>query len=679
VGDKNHLASKISFGLFLAVLLVYILTLHPFFSLGDSGEFIVVAKTGGIAHPPGFPLYTLISNLIASINIGSLVTRLNFLSAIFGALSVTVVYLLIYKLTKDYLASLMAALILAFSHLFWLFSIITEVYTLSILLNVLAIYLFVSWTRKEDTKLLYLLAFIGGLSLSVHYVNLFTLILIALFSIPNIDRKFFKIKNFFILACSFLLGLAPVFSILIAAKNNTFINWGNIEDFSGFLRFIKRSDYQGVGLGETLNPLSISFQEQIPFLAKAIYNSFGLLAFLLLPAFWVKRKQFRFPLLILTNFIVLGPLLVIFLNYSLSSPYPDVAQNHKRLMQQFHILSFPYVGILAGLGANNILNRTRKSKNKLLYWTFITSIFGFLVFIIFVNYQKIASARNFIYKSYGENILNNIEKPTILITGTEESNILNYLYAVEGKKKNDVKLITFSLMQHKWYVEHLKERYPDVYFPFESVVVGVKLDEFYQENLNKFDIIFAPLDDQASESVSQKFSFISYGVIVELVYKENEPDLNSYIAKNNKIFQELLGKEDFIDKSYYDEATNEVLMSYARAFTNIALKSKNLGDNDTALNFLDNAVKTQPAYYKAHETAASIYLDGNDLSNALKEYRDILEIDPGHKLSLRNLALIYDLLGNKVFAQEYAIKYLEAVSTQAEKQEALEILRQIGN
>lgn len=679
VGKGRDLTIQVTLGLFLGTLILYIFTLHPFFPLGDSGEFIIVAKEGGVAHPPGFALYTLIANLLASVNIGNLVTRLNALSAIFGALSVTALFLLVYKVTKNYLASLTASLLLAISHLFWLFSIFTEVYTLSIFLNILSILLFIIWIGERKPKTLYLLSFVGGLSISVHYINLFTLILIALFSLTFIKRDFFKLRNIFLFAGSFLLGLTPILSVPFAAANNAFINWGNIKNLSSFVKFINRSDYGSVGLGESFNPILVSLREQIPFLFKAIYNSFGIIIILVLPAFWVKIKKAKLPLFFLANFIVLGPILVLFLNYPLTSPYPDVALNHKRLMQQFHILSFPYVALLIGLGVNKMLSRLKKSKNSAWYWIIIISIFSALIFQLFGNYQKVASARNFIYKTYGENIFANIDGPTILITGTEESNVLNYLYAVEGKKKDNVRLMTFSLMQHKWYVDQLKVRYPDVNFPFDNVIVGEKFDDFYEENLKNFSIVFAPLDDQASQSVSGKFSFVSYGVIVELVEKDNEPDLNTFVNRNKQIFDQLVGKQDFIGDKYYDEATKEVLMAYARAFTNIALKSKNFGNKEAALNFLDIAKKTIPEYYKANEVAASIYLDNDDLSGALNEYKDILDVNPSHKLSLRNVALIYDTLGNYALAREYAVLYQKVANTQAEKQEAQQILLQIGN
>lgn len=661
----------------VSVLGLYVFTLHPFFLLGDSGEFVVVAKTGGVAHPPGSPLYTLISYLVASIPLGNLVIRLNLLSAVFGALAVTAIFLLVYKLTKNYFASLLASLALALSHLFWFFSIIPEVYTLSLFLNILTIFLFAIWSKNKDVRFLYATALIGGLSLSVHYVNLATLLLIAFFALPNLDRKFLNFKNIFFTIGLFLLGLSPIITILFAAPNKAFINWGNIDNFSSFVKFVLRSDYQVTGLGETISSSLVkNALDQWPFWFQVIYKSFGLVIFLAPFAFFKKQK--RFSLFILLNLIALGPLLVLLLNYPLESPYPDVALNHRRLLQQFHILSFPYIAILAGIGANNIFEILKGYRNNLLNWTIWSSLSGILISVFLFNYPKIASARNLIYKNYGENILKTIDKPTIIITGTEESNILNYFYAVEGRKVSDIRLINFSLMQHKWYVDQIKNRYPDVHFPFEKVVIEEKLDNFYEENLKNFSIIFAPLDDQASQSVSDKFSFTPYGVTVELVKKSSEPGKEEFVNRNINIFKELIGKDEILDKIYKDEATNETLMAYARAFTNIGLRCNKLGDEDNALFFLDKAQKVQPEYYTSNLLAASIYINKSDLINAAKEYEKVIEINPQHTNSLRNLSVIYYQLNNKYQALEYGKKYLKHAKTNDEKKDAQEILLELS-
>src|SRR4030095_9462564 len=80
---------------FSCALSLYGLTLAPTVTLVDSGELIVAARSLGVAHPPGFPLYVLLANLATSFPIGDIAMRVNLASALFGALAAAVVTLVV--------------------------------------------------------------------------------------------------------------------------------------------------------------------------------------------------------------------------------------------------------------------------------------------------------------------------------------------------------------------------------------------------------------------------------------------------------------------------------------------------------------------------------------------------------------------------------------------------------
>ena len=85
---------------------VYLSTLTPTVGFHDSGELITVAYTLGIAHPPGYPLYTLFGKLfITLIPIGNIAYRMNMESALFASLAVMMTYFIILKLTAKIIPS----------------------------------------------------------------------------------------------------------------------------------------------------------------------------------------------------------------------------------------------------------------------------------------------------------------------------------------------------------------------------------------------------------------------------------------------------------------------------------------------------------------------------------------------------------------------------------------------
>ncbi|MBI3559147.1 DUF2723 domain-containing protein, partial [Candidatus Gottesmanbacteria bacterium] len=167
--------------IFLSSLALYIFTLAPSVPpQGDAGELITVAYTLGIAHPPGYPLFTLIAHLFTYLPFNNVAWRVNLFSAVSSAATLVFVYLIIKKITKNNLAAIGTAAILGLSQTFWLYSLVTEVFALNNLFVVIIIYLALQ-------KRFSLLFFVFGLSLSNHHTII--LILPALIYFLYSERK----------------------------------------------------------------------------------------------------------------------------------------------------------------------------------------------------------------------------------------------------------------------------------------------------------------------------------------------------------------------------------------------------------------------------------------------------------------------------------------------------------
>jgi len=173
---------------FLSSLLVYTITLAPTVTLVDSGELIVAARSLGVAHPPGFPLYVVLAHLATMIPVGSVAVRVNFASALFAALACAALSLVVIeamicaklprsmdkartraerKKTKktggaasssETIASqgslvivvscIVSGLLLAFSRTLWAYATIAEAYTLSSLLIIVIFLLMFRWRLR---------------------------------------------------------------------------------------------------------------------------------------------------------------------------------------------------------------------------------------------------------------------------------------------------------------------------------------------------------------------------------------------------------------------------------------------------------------------------------------------------------------------------------------------------
>jgi len=131
--------------LFLAVLFIYIHNLSPSVYGGDSGDFLAASLSRGVAHPSGYPLYTILGILTTSLALPlTYAYKFGIVSAVFAALSVVLVYLIGWELVKSRVIALISALTLAFIFPFWLYAEIVEVISLNsffiLLLSLLIIF-----------------------------------------------------------------------------------------------------------------------------------------------------------------------------------------------------------------------------------------------------------------------------------------------------------------------------------------------------------------------------------------------------------------------------------------------------------------------------------------------------------------------------------------------------------
>ncbi len=125
----------------LTVFGLYLRTLGQTVGEADTFEFQVVAPTLGIAHPTGYPLYTLLGKVFSLLPLGPVAWRVNLTSAVFATGAVVLFYFLLQRLTREPLVPLLSALTLAFSRVFWSQAVVAAVYALNLLFVTGALFL----------------------------------------------------------------------------------------------------------------------------------------------------------------------------------------------------------------------------------------------------------------------------------------------------------------------------------------------------------------------------------------------------------------------------------------------------------------------------------------------------------------------------------------------------------
>jgi hypothetical protein len=167
---------------FLAALTVYALTLTPSLSYlsPDGSELATIPYVLGLAHSPGYPLYTWLGFLFSHlVPLGDVAYRINLMSAVMGALAAAGVYWILIRILPESIPPLwcrttaaLPALLLAFSKTFWAQSLIAEVYAPNAAGIVITLIALLRWERTRRRVDFFLFALAFGLSLGLHISDL---------------------------------------------------------------------------------------------------------------------------------------------------------------------------------------------------------------------------------------------------------------------------------------------------------------------------------------------------------------------------------------------------------------------------------------------------------------------------------------------------------------------------
>ncbi|GAA5520795.1 DUF2723 domain-containing protein [Aliifodinibius salicampi] len=228
---SNHRKTNRALALFtfLASLILYLMTMAPTASFWDAGEFIAVAHGLQVNHPPGAPFYSLLGRIFSMfMPTGYVAASINFISALSSALTVMLLYLVIVRLVREWKGSpdqmeviskigmyggaLIGALTFAVTDTFWFNAVEAEVYAISMFFTALVVWLALVWAEKHEEphneRWLILIAYLFGIALGIHLLNLLTLYFVALII-------YFKKREFNFVSFSVAAGIAVVSFLVI--------------------------------------------------------------------------------------------------------------------------------------------------------------------------------------------------------------------------------------------------------------------------------------------------------------------------------------------------------------------------------------------------------------------------------------------------------------------------------
>jgi len=189
---------------FAVAFLTYSLTMEQTASFWDCGEFIACAFKLQVPHPPGAPFFLLIGRLFSMLALGDVskvAYWVNMVSVLCSAFTILFLFWTITLLTRKLIgkgdhelalseivlsmgAGAVGALAYAWSDSFWFSAVEAEVYAMSSFFTAIVIWAVFKWERIEDpaaeNRWLIFIAYLTGISIGVHLLNLVTIPALAL-------------------------------------------------------------------------------------------------------------------------------------------------------------------------------------------------------------------------------------------------------------------------------------------------------------------------------------------------------------------------------------------------------------------------------------------------------------------------------------------------------------------
>ena len=457
--------------LWLIIFSIYLFTIAPSVGFIDSGELSTVALSLGIAHPTGYPLFTLLCKVFSMIPFANeKIVRLNIFSALLTSVAAVIVFFLVIELLGSVkkkknnsilTASAFSASALAFSKTFWTQAVSIEVYSLHLLLISLILYLFVKAINTNNKKIWLLFSFLVGLSFTNHLTTILLAPALLYWFFAEFGLKKHTFKRILYLTPSFFAGLSVYFYLPIRASQYPLLNWGNPQTFEKFwwhftgkqfrVWMFSSSDAARKQLNYFVENLPNEFQFII--LIAAVVGSFILL--------FSSRRIFVFVSLLFVTCVL----------YAINYDIHDI--------DSYFLLAFISLALFASVAIQKIIDGL---EGKVANIIAALILIGLVSYQVFTNYSKVDQGDNYLVEDYTNNILLNLPKNAIVLSYQWDYFISASYYIQHVKNiRPDIVVLDKELFRRSWYAVQLEKMHP-------SLMNKSKLEiELFQKELFKFE------------------------------------------------------------------------------------------------------------------------------------------------------------------------------------------------
>ncbi|KAK5577482.1 hypothetical protein RB653_002423 [Dictyostelium firmibasis] len=557
--------------LFITCTIIYSMTQYPSVSGGDAGELIVVAHQFGVAHPPGYPLFTFLGYLFSHIipsNTVSVAWKISFMSSMIGSIASIFIYLTVYLWVNNHWCGLLSAYMFTFSPLIWMYQIQGEVFSMNNMFVAMLMFLGVWYTRVRifeneryntafwtSERIAYLSAFSCAFGLTNQHTLVLMVIPFAFWLMFISGRdQLWNIKILSNLVFYTLVGLSPYLLILVTPKlNKVKYSWGNTSTLRGFIKHFLREEYGTLqlyggdgGVISLFTKISIYFENltiQFGYIGLAL-SLIGLLNLLL--GYNMRTFKWKsFGTMIIFSFLFYITFFFNLCNLPIEKPL------YRGVFLRFFMQPNVIMAIAMGLGIKSIfefLNKfERKSGNgsttitastttmlisKIKKYLLPIMVIGLISNQIGANFNLQDQSDNYSFYDYGHSVLDSLPRNTLLLVGGDlVTNVPMYLHLCE-KVRPDIDILSLEIMSWEWFkitqspLFHRVKFPGNVYHPY--IPDGYSLKDFLDVNINDRPIYIGGDFKSGDSSFQNDYYTISKGLTSQIIPKKDSHKFNTY-------------------------------------------------------------------------------------------------------------------------------------------------------
>lgn len=547
IAPITHDIYIIALCLFISVFIILNSTAYPTISGGDTGELAVVIYKLSVAHPPGYPLFTMLGHLFTLLPgmLGSVAYRIVLMNLLLSSMTCSVMFILCYKYNVLFVKRLdlaynslqyivwcvLGSVMYTFSTTVWLYTIQVEVFPLNNILCCLLLYTTLIYYQYESIavqyaiqlqsvkkydvapsitvkdiqyihtiliRLSYLGSFLCGLAATNQHTTVFYIVPIVLFILYNLyQHQLINGKLILQLIGCLLLGMSPYIYLPIRSGYKPIGSWGNQTTISGFFTHLLRSEYGTFQLAATDIGQNISLNHKLLFYCNNARNEFMLITLCLSLIGIInsllhhRSYQQHITIVYMTCYAVY---IIVFHQLANLDDRPLFLGVQARFWQQPNMIICMYcsTGLISMIQFAVYIIQLHTTQNVINAVKQIMTCLPVALSLVQIlrNYKSLDHSHTDYLYLYGSNQLHTFPNNSlVLLNGDINNNLMSYVQLCEHIR-TDIQLIGLQQMSWPWYTQQHQTNYPNVVFPgtvyHPYMQDGYSLKQFLDRNQNVY-------------------------------------------------------------------------------------------------------------------------------------------------------------------------------------------------